>query len=216
MEKHRVEAFSDGVFAVAITLLIFNIVQPHVGDGQLFRALRDQWPGYASYAVSFLVIGIIWVNHHGTFRRIGKVDRPLLFFNLLLLMTVVFIPFPTGLMATYIQSGENSHIAAAVYSITMTLMGVAFGTIWGYAAYHPDLLAPDVDRELARASVPRFVLGTVIYVFTIGIAFISAALCLIVHAIIALYYVFDQTAAAEMKGEAAFDPLLTTTAEQTD
>jgi hypothetical protein len=101
----RVEAFSDGVFAVAITLLVFGITTPHARAGHLAQGLLAQWPAYATYAVSFLTIGIIRVNHHGTFARIARVDRPLLFINLLLLMAVSFIPFPTSLMSQYVAAG---------------------------------------------------------------------------------------------------------------
>jgi hypothetical protein len=101
----RVEAFSDGVFAVAITLLVFGIAVPTVKAGGLRQALLDEWPSYATYAVSFATIGIIWVNHHTTFARISRVDRPILFINLLLLMAVSFIPFPTSLMSQYVAAG---------------------------------------------------------------------------------------------------------------
>ena len=194
MTTRRLEAFSDGVFAVAITLLIFNIQPPAAGAEGLWRALRDEWPSYASYAVSFLIIGIIWVNHHGIFDRIVRVDRPLLFLNLLLLMVVVAIPFPTALLAKYIQSGANSHVAAAVYRGTMTCMAIGFCLIWGYAILHPDLIDERVDLAAARATYPRFAAGVLIYLVTIAVAFISAIACFILHAVIALYYVFDQIA----------------------
>ncbi len=197
MTKTRLEAFSDGVFAVAITLLVFNIDVPPLGHGPLWAALRHEWPSYAAYAVSFLIIGIIWANHHGIFQQIARVDRPLLFLNLLLLMIVVFIPFPARMLSVYLQAGPDSHVAAAVYSATMLLMAIAFGLLWGYAVYHPALLEDSVDPHVARSTLPRFVAGTVVYVVTIGVAFISAALCLALHAAVALYYVFDQISAGE-------------------
>jgi uncharacterized membrane protein len=194
MTTSRLEAFSDGVFAVAITFLVFNLKAPVVDHGSLWSALVDEWPFFASYAVSFLIIGIIWVNHHAIFHQLAHLDRPLMFLNLVLLMFVVLIPFTTALLAQYIQAGSNSHVAAAVYSLTMTGMSFAFGFIWGYAVFHPHVLRPYVDPDAARASLPRFTIGSFIYIGTVGVAFISAVLCLAIHAVIALYYVFDRTA----------------------
>src|SRR5579883_2275203 len=118
MTTGRLEAFSDGVFAVAITLLIFNVQVPHVEDAAVGRALLAQWPAYASYVVSFLTIGIIWVNHHGLFTRVQRIDRVLLFLNLALLMVVAFLPFPTALLGEYILGQQASRIAALVYGAT--------------------------------------------------------------------------------------------------
>ena len=192
MTPNRLEAFSDGVFAVAATLLVFNIVVPSPGHGALWNALRDQWPSFAAYIVSFGIIGIIWVNHHGLFHRIARVDRPLLFLNVLLLLVIVFIPFATRLLSEYLQAGPDSHVAAAVYSATMLLMAIAMSLIWGYAVYHPDLLEDRLDPQVARSTLPRFASGTLVYAGTVAVAFISATLCLAVHALLALYYVFDQ------------------------
>ena len=96
----RLEAFSDGVFAIAITLLILEIGVPHVpADGSLWRALRELWPSYLSYAISFVIIGVMWINHHNLFRDIARVDHYLLVLNLLLLMSISFLPFPTAVVA---------------------------------------------------------------------------------------------------------------------
>ena len=107
MPKTRLEAFSDGVFAIAITLLIIEVRVPDSEAGELARDLANQWPSYAAYAVSFAIIGIIWVNHHDIFERIVTVDRPLLFLNLLLLLTVAFLPLPTALLGDYIRKGTT-------------------------------------------------------------------------------------------------------------
>ena len=192
MSKDRTEAFSDGVFAVAITLLVLNIAVPNVGRGGLGEALKAQWPVYASYAVSFLTIGIIWVNHHAVFRYIKEVDRTLLFCNLFLLMAVAIIPFSTNLLGRYLQAGHDDRIAAAVYGGVMAHMSLWFGALWGYAVTHPHLLSSHLDAQRARATFPRFASGVVIYLLTIGIAFINAKLSLAVYALLAVYYVFDQ------------------------
>jgi hypothetical protein len=104
----RLEAFSDGVFAVAATLLVLNL---KVGSGGLAHALAKQWPHYATYVVSFLTIGIIWLNHHAQFHRIDHPDRTLMVINLFLLMFVTLIPFPTGLLADHLNSGPDGHVS---------------------------------------------------------------------------------------------------------
>lgn len=200
MTTTRLEALSDGVFAVAITLLVFNLVVPTVGHASLWHALLGQWPSYAAYVVSFLIIGIIWVNHHALFRNVARVDRPVLFLNLVVLMTIVFIPFASRLLAAYLLSGSNSHIAAAVYSGTMLAMSISIAVLWAYIVFHPDLLEDASDPSSARSSIPRFSAGIAVYAATIGIAFISAALCLGIHALIALYYAFDQVSSADQAG----------------
>ncbi len=126
---NRIEAFSDGVFAIAITLLVLELRVPDAPAGHLAEALLHQWPAYASYVVSFLIIGIIWVNHHAMFQHIVKADRTLVFLNLLLLLCVSFIPFPTALLADFFHAGADQYVAAVVYSTTMTAMGVALSTV---------------------------------------------------------------------------------------
>src|SRR5579863_3093459 len=121
MDKGRLEAFSDGVFAVAITLLVLSLNVP--GPGQhtsLVHQLGDQWPSFAAYVISFMVIGIVWVNHHTLIGKLAGADRTILFLNLLMLMFVTVIPFPTHLFAQYLRSGGfNAKIAAAVYGAVM-------------------------------------------------------------------------------------------------
>ena len=114
MKTNRLEAFSDGVFAVAITLLILEI---NVPEGEhLWHELKEEWPSFASFFVSFWVIGIIWVNHHGLLDHLKRADRGVLYLNLLVLMTVVFIPFSTALMADHLKSGADEEVAAFVYT----------------------------------------------------------------------------------------------------
>jgi len=189
MTKSRLEAFSDGVFAIAATLLVLDL---HVESrpGQLASALGHEWPHYATFVVSFLTIGIIWVNHHGQFHRVAVVDRPLLFLNLLLLMFVVLIPFPTGLLATYLHSGSDQHIAAAVYSGTMLAMGVCFAASWRYISSRGHLLTRPISERELGALVRRNAVGLGLYVVALGLAFVSAPVCLGLCALAAIYYTF--------------------------
>jgi uncharacterized membrane protein len=197
VDTTRVEAFSDGVFAIAITLLVLNLAVPDaraVARGDLANRLGAEWPSYAAYVVSFLIIGIIWVNHHGVFSMIARADRPLLFINLMLLMVVALIPFPTALLASYIRHGSaDAHLAAAIYSANMFAMSVAFTALWLWVTREVgELLHVHIDRVRARGAVRRFSAGGAIYLVTVGLSFISAVATLAVHFAIALYYVFDQ------------------------
>jgi uncharacterized membrane protein len=202
----RLEAFSDGVFAIAITLLVLTIAVPdphHIAPGGLAKALGHQWPSYVAYVVSFLTIGIIWVNHHATFSHITRVDRPLLFINLLLLMTVSFIPFPTSLVSQYIRDGADARVAALVYACTMTAMAYAFNGLWVWAVHRRLLHGGDEHYVRLRATIPRFGLGVVIYTATIVVALISPPASLVVFGAIAVFYIFDQQSSGTIEPEEA-------------
>ena len=193
MSTSRVEAFSDGVFAIAITLLILEIRVPEVEEGELWRALRDLWPSYAAFGVSFLVIGIVWVNHHAIWEHVVAVDRPLLFVNLALLGAVAFLPFPTALLATYIQAGDDAHVAAAFYSGAMAAIGITFAAMWNYSARTPQLLHRRVDPRQTALVRTRSLIGPVAYGVLIAMAFVSAPLTLALHGVLALFYAMSGT-----------------------
>ena len=199
-ETRRTEAFSDGVLAIAITLLVLDLRVPvrDMLEGSLADALGHEWPAYAAYVTSFLVIGIIWVNHHAVFELLGAIDRVALFLNLLLLMMVAAIPFATSLFAEYLTAGgAAARTAALVYSGLLLGMSVAFALFYSYAGYHPALLANGVDPVAVRASIVRFsVVGLTLYSITMVIAVFSAQATLVAHFLIALYYCFRQTRAA--------------------
>lgn len=191
-ESSRVEAFSDGVFAIAITLLILEIkVPPHAGD-HLWRELGRMWPSYAAYVVSFLIIGIMWVNHHTLFSYVARIDRTLMFLNLLLLMTVVAIPWPAALMAEYLREPGASHVAAVVYSGLMVVMALNYQALWWHLTRTGHLFDDRVDSAAARATRARFAIGSLAYPATVGLAFVSAPLTLAVHGLLAVYYGFNQ------------------------
>jgi uncharacterized membrane protein len=138
--------------------------------------------------VSFLIIGIVWINHHAVMELIARVDRGLAFLNLLLLMAIALIPFTTALFSEYLTEGDPSHAAAAAYSIVITLMGAAFGALWLYASREGGLLVPSFPREDLPRVTRRFVIGTPVYGLTIVVAFLSAPACLVMHAALAVYY----------------------------
>jgi uncharacterized membrane protein len=190
MSKARLEAFSDGVIAVAITLLALDLAVPEPGHGALLTQLGDHWPQFAAYAVSFFTIGIIWVNHHARVNLIAVVDRTVLFLNLVLLLFVVLIPFATATMATYLTSGsEDSHIAMAVYAVVLEGMALSFSAMfeWSLGEGRTHMTIPVDQRRRARL---RTSIGALVYAVVFAVAFISAPLSLAIAGLTAFYYVF--------------------------
>jgi len=192
MNTSRIEAFSDGVFAVAITLLVLQFTVPEVGSGQLLAKVLGQWPQLVTYIATFLTVGVVWINHHTIFRNLRAVDRTIQFINLVLLSTVVLLPYPTALLARYLNSGQNGSVAAAFYAVVMTAMAISFQCLVAWALTHPTLLRPEIHGARARAVLPRFALGLVIYAVSIGLAFVSTWLVVALYAFNAVYYAFNQ------------------------
>ncbi|HEV2028329.1 MAG TPA: TMEM175 family protein [Candidatus Dormibacteraeota bacterium] len=192
MNTTRLEAFSDGVFAVAITLLVLQFIAPDVQSGRLLAALLRQWPQLVTYVASFLTVGVLWVNHHTIFRGLQSIDRTIQFINLALLLTVVLVPYPTELLGRYLTSGLDGSVAAAFYGLVMTVMAVAFQALVAWALTHPNLLRPEVNVRRVRSVIPRFGLGLIVYAMSIPLAFVSAWLVVVLFAAIAIYYAFNQ------------------------
>jgi uncharacterized membrane protein len=196
LETNRLEAFSDGVFAVAITLLVLNLNAGPTGHGSLTHQITDQWSSYAAYLVSFMVIGIIWINHHTLFRRIVRVDRTMLFLNLLVLLFVSVIPFPTRLAAEYLRvGGWDAKVALAIYGAVMEGLGLSMSAVFIWGGRRPELLHESIDPVQHRAALRGFGIGSILYLVTIALAFVNAAAALAMHFGLAVFYVFDRTAA---------------------
>lgn len=188
----RIEAFSDGVFAIAITLLVLTLQVPEV-HGRLWHALLNEWPQFAGYLTSFAIIGIMWVNHHSMFRTIVRSDRLLLFLNLLLLLWMAMLPFPTNLIARYLgDGGTDAAVAEAVYSANLTLAAIAFSLIWIHAVRDGRLVASPLPPRAERQAILRFSAGTFAYAATIGISFLSPGAALAIQFVVAAYYAFEQ------------------------
>ena len=205
MSRGRLEAFSDGVFAVAITLLALNLAVAGPGHGTLAHQLASRWPSFAAYAVSFATIGIIWVNHHGVFKTFAAIDRVLVFLNLLLLFFVVLIPFATTTFATYLRGGGgDAHLAGAIYCLVFECLSIAFFLVFWYPIRR-GLLERPIPPEAERAAVARFCLGSAGYLVAIGVAFVSPTAALAINGLLAVYYMVDQTPEASRPRPAVAD-----------
>lgn len=195
MGKARLEAFSDGVIAVAITLLVIDLRVPEPdADVSLAHQLGEQWPNFAAYVVSFLTIGVIWVNHHATLRRLRAVDRSVLFLNLLLLMTIVVLPFTTALMARYLLQDSGHTLAAAIYGGSLLLMSSVFYTMnWHLLRHRTHLLNDDITPAQRRILLRRNLFGVAPYTLATLGALISPYLTLAIAAALAIYFVLPGT-----------------------
>ncbi len=190
MSKERLETFSDGVFAIAITLLVLTIAQPsHYAD--LAHQLGMRWPSLAAYVVSFAVIGIMWLNHHTIFSHLDHIDRGLFYLNLALLMTIVFIPYPTGVFGEALRRGMGARTAAVFYTAVMTINACVWTALWLYASVGRRLLGPGFPEAQRTMATILFVAGAFVYSASIGVAFINPYLCLAVQGALALYYALD-------------------------
>ena len=195
MDRSRLEAFSDGVFAVAITLLALDLtVAGPTGHGSLTDQLRAHWPAFLAYLVSFFMIGIIWVNHHVLIRSITAVDRTLLFLNLVLLMFVVLIPFTTSTMAGYFSRHNwNTQVAMMLYGGAFLGMSIGFGAIFEWTLHGQRVYQPLPPERHWPARV-RFVGGGLVYVVAIVVALFSDVASFVLIALTAVYYIFERTA----------------------
>jgi uncharacterized membrane protein len=194
----RLEAFSDGVIAIAITLLVLEIHVPEAGGpDSLGHQLADQWPSYAAYVVSFVTIGIIWVNHHAMVSRIRKTNHTVLILNLFLLMSIAILPFTTDLVAEYLREADGQHLAAAIYSGSLLLMGLAFYAMQWYTLNGEggELLGVELSETDRRAIKQRNALGLVPYAVATAVAPLSAYLTLATCAAVAAFYASPVTRA---------------------
>jgi uncharacterized membrane protein len=183
----RLEAFSDGVFAIAATLLVLEIGVDTAQGQSLGGQLTHIWPSYLAYATTFLIIGIIWINHHHCVSLMGRVDRPFLFINLLLLLTVSFMPFPTKLVAQYLQKpGERDAVIA--YAVTMLLMATLYNIWWRYARGDRRLISEAVSDSSLEAVDRAFNPGIPSYGLVLVMAFISPLASVIITLAIAVFY----------------------------
>jgi uncharacterized membrane protein len=187
-ETARVEAFSDGVFAIAITLLIIEVHVPlreHADD--LPHELLSIWPSYLGYLTSFLTIGVMWVNHHRVFNLIGRADHTMLILNLVLLLLIAFLPFPTAVLARFIET-EGARPAVVLYGVTMMLIAIAFFVWWRYASGGRRLIAQDAPQEEVDDITRAYTPGTILYGGALALAFVEPWASAAAYLSLAIFY----------------------------
>jgi uncharacterized membrane protein len=190
VDTSRLEAFSDGVFAIAITLLIIGVGIKAEGGSLAYR-LAEQWPSYVSYVVSFAIIGIVWLHHHEMFRYIRAADHGLVLFNLAMLLGVCFIPFPTKVMADELVSSSfaDQRTAVIFYGLTIIAVSLTLNTLWIWATYRRRLIEPTVPQVLVRARTRSMWLAIPPYaVASTVVASWSPLSALVLYGIIDLLY----------------------------
>jgi uncharacterized membrane protein len=191
MDTNRLEAFSDGVFAIAITLLVLEIKVPQSG-APLGEELLSLWPSYFAYAVSFFVIGAIWINHHAMFDHIVRADHKLLLLNTFHLMFIAFLPFPTAVLAHGLQHGSDVPLATSFYGGTLTIIGIFVVAMWYYATRDHRRLVENISREETRRFGRRLLVGPTSYAIASLIALIVPWLALTIYIALNVYFLWPR------------------------
>lgn len=206
-ETTRIEAFSDAVFAVAITLLALSIATFTPEHGPLLDQIAEQWTSFAAYVVSFFTIGVIWINHHSLFAHVREADRFLMVLNLVLLAVVVLIPLATATMATFLRAGgQQARIAVALYGLVLEATGIPWAVIIAWSV-HRGYFHKVTSAADARTARLRSAMGAVLYLIGAGVALGNAELALGLYAAIVVYYfLVEQRAARPTPDEPAAAP----------
>ena len=186
----RMEFFSDGVFAIAITLLVIELPFEQVREGELDKTLRHDWPSLAAFVLSFLTIGIVWMHHTAMLDALARVDRTALLLNLVFLMTIAFMPFPTALLADYFDTSDDSSAATVTYSGAWLLVALALTCFWLYVTHGRRLVRDDVSNDGIRR-LRRFQLViTGSYVVFTALAFVNPVAALSLFTLTAAFVVW--------------------------
>jgi uncharacterized membrane protein len=196
VETNRLEAFSDGVFAIAVTLLILEVRLPELDGAPLFERLLRAWPGYVGFVISFITIGIMWANHHSIFGLIHRTSHGLVVANLMLLLCVSFLPFPTKVLGEQLRTaGPDQQTAVVFYSGSFFVSAVFYNLLWQTAARRNRLIVPGCEAEAAEVT-RRFRPGAPIYLMATLAALWSVPLSLVIDAGLALLYILPRPARA--------------------
>jgi uncharacterized membrane protein len=198
VNRSRLEAFSDGVFAVAATLLALDLTVEGPGHGHLPLAhqLVNRWPAYVAYLISFFTIGIIWVNHHSIINNVVVVTRTLLFINLILLAATVAIPFATATLADYLTArGPDGHVAAVLYAGVFELMSLSFVPLFEWILRHDECVRDPLPAAAKTPARLRFYAGQLPYFIAIAVGFFSAPATVAITAVVGVYYIFENSSA---------------------
>jgi uncharacterized membrane protein len=188
MDKTRLEAFSDGVFAIAITLLVLVFLEHGYTAEDLGHELLHEWTSYLAYVLTFVTIGIVWVNHHTLIGHFARVDRTFLYLNVFFLIPVVFLPFPTQLLARYLRT-DGGEAAALVYGFTMVVMALCFNALWHYGSRGRRLLRDDVEEREVSGISRSYAGGPFMYGVATLTALVSPELSAALYGLIAAVYI---------------------------
>ena len=194
LSAHRLEALGDGVFAIAMTVLVLGISVPDVsGPGALVASLVALWPKFASYALSFVMLGVLWIGHYFQFHYIKRTDRTLIWLNLMFLLTVTFLPFGAGVLG----NSYLDHVAIALYGGTILASGTLLLLHWRHAVRHPELLRPALTPEIATRLRRRIVIGMLVSALAIAIGFVDTRISLVVFLVMPVVYMVSSRAERE-------------------
>ena len=191
-DTNRIEAFSDGVFAIAITLLVLNIQVPHSADlkGSLFTELGEHWASYLAFFIGFFSILVCWINHHHICNHILRCDNNMQILNSLVLLVVVVVPFSTSLLAEYINQPEQQ-TAVAIYGATYVFMALVYDLMWNYA-YKNKFTVPDTDEKFLRAIKKIYDVGIFYTVIAFAVSFVSVIAALVLYTLMFCIYFFPE------------------------
>lgn len=187
----RLETFSDAVMAIAITLLVleFKVPQPSQSSGPILaEELIKLWPEFGSYIISFLVIGLIWINHHQMFKLLNRTNHYFLVLNLFFLMAIAFVPFPTALLAEYLREGHDQQVATSVYTGSMLIMAIFSATLWFYTLHNQHLMVSGVPPELVKSILNKYIVWVLVGGVAFGMSFVFYQLSLGIFVLLQLYF----------------------------
>jgi uncharacterized membrane protein len=201
VRTERLQALSDGIFAIALTLLVLELPVPKA-SGRLAHDLLHQWPFYAAYAVSFVTVAIVWMNHHALIDGVARADRTFMELNLLLLLFVALVPWPTGLLAEYLREGDQSSAAAVTYGVVMMLMAASFTAIWLRLARAEHLAHPELRPRIPLA-IRRSLVGPTVYGLGTLVALASAPVAFALFAFVAVFFAISGRTAELRRARAA-------------
>ncbi len=192
-ETGRLEAFSDGIFAVAITLLVLEIKLP-TSTKDIESHVLEQWPSFLAYAISFCTILIMWINHHAIYKLVHRTDHTFMVINGLLMLLITFLNYPTAVLADamqqYTPGDQDAVFAAAFYSATLVVISLAFQALWFYATYKRRLLSKRVSQELVATITSQYRFGPLFYVVAFVLAFVNVWASVAVNGGLAVYFAF--------------------------
>ncbi len=189
LSTDRVETLADGIFAIAMTLLVLNLGVPNLLHGDIARELPHKllalWPNLLSYALSFIVLGMYWVGHHNQFHFIQRADRTLLWINVFFLMAVAFIPFSAALLARY----PDQQVAVVIYGASLIVVGLLLYLLWWYATLNHRLVDSDISPEAVRRGGRRVLIAPVVYLLAIASSFLSPRISIVFYILVPFLYI---------------------------